>query len=108
MDSALRKLVWERAPRKHRGSDDPNNLAIACFACNNHKGPNLSGLDPQTGKMTRLFHPRRDRWEDHFEWNGALLVGRTAVGRTTIEVLAINLEHRLALRAALIEEGVFP
>ena len=131
-DAELRRLVWERAgsrceycgmrqefdelpfqiehviPRKHHGSDEEDNLALACFACNNHKGPNLSGVDPQTGQMARLFHPRKDKWKEHFEWNGALLVGRTAVGRATLDVLAINLPYRCALRAVLVEEGVFP
>ncbi|MGH7968276.1 MAG: HNH endonuclease [Limisphaerales bacterium] len=75
-------------PRKHHGSDDASNLALACFACTNHKGTNLSGLDPQTGQVTRLFHPRRDTWEGHFQWRDSLLVGRTPVGRVTIDVLA--------------------
>jgi hypothetical protein len=44
----------------------------------------------------------------HFRWDGPVLVGRTAVGRATIAVLAINLPHRLAQRAALIDEGVLP
>ena len=89
-------------------SDAEDNLALACFACNNHKGTNLSGLDPQTGELTRLFHPRRDEWNEHFRWDRAWLVGRTAIGRATVEVLAINLPHRWELRAALLEEGVFP
>ncbi len=55
-----------------------------------------------------LFNPRSDRWADHFEWNGPVLVGKTSIGKVTIEVLAINLSYRVALRAALIEEGVFP
>lgn len=132
MDADLRRLVWERAngrceycqmkqefdeltfqiehivPKKHHGSDDADNLALACFACNNHKGPNLSGHDPQTGEMTRLFHPRRDKWEEHFEWKEAMLFGRTGIGRATVEVLEINLSYRSELRMALIEEGVFP
>lgn len=132
MDASLRRLVWQRAegrceycrmrqefdeltfqfdhiiPRKHHGSEVDGNLALACFACNNHKGTNLSGLDPQTGELTRLFHPRRDDWAEHFHWDGAGLSGRTAIGRVTIDVLGINLPYRSELRMALIEEGVFP
>jgi len=55
-----------------------------------------------------LFHPRTDRWSDHFEWNGPYLVGKTDVGRATIDVLAINLPYRVQLRAALMEEGAYP
>jgi hypothetical protein len=56
--------------------------------------------------MCRLFHPRRQRWARHFAYQGPRLVGRTAVGRATIAVLAVNLPHRIALREALLEEGV--
>ena len=35
--------------RQHGGGDDSGNLALACYHCNAHKGPNLSGLDPETG-----------------------------------------------------------
>ena len=93
---------------QHRGPTTLENLALACFYCNNHKGPNIAGIDPVTSVMCRLFHPRQDDWEEHFAWTGPHLLGLTAIGRTTIEVLAINIRHRLAHRQALIEEGVFP
>ena len=132
MEQALVEQIWQRADsqceycqmpqqydlltfqidhiiaRKHRGSDEITNLALACFACNNHKGPNIAGVDPEIGEIIRLFHPRRDHWEDHFAWRGAVLVGRTPIGRATIDVLAINLPHRLQLRQLLVFEGVFP
>jgi hypothetical protein len=78
-----------------------------CFVCNLHKGPNIAGIDPITSQLTRLFHPRLDDWDSHFTWNGALLVGRTPVGRTTIVVLAINDPDYVALRAELMEDGTF-
>lgn len=93
--------------RQHGGQTTLKNLAWVCFACNHHKGPNLTGRDPATHRITRLFHPRRDVWTDHFEWDGPVLVGRTTVGRTTIRVLAINLSCRVAHRLALLTEGVF-
>jgi len=55
-----------------------------------------------------LFNPRRQKWSRHFGWHGPILIGRTTVGRATIAVLSINLPHRVAQRAALIAEGVFP
>jgi hypothetical protein len=94
--------------RKHHGTDELENLALACFACNNHKGPNIAGVDPETGEIVRLFHPRQDHWRDHFEWREAGLLGRTPIGRVTIDVLAINLPYRIQLRRTLILEGVFP
>jgi hypothetical protein len=92
---------------QHGGDAVPGNLAYCCFADNHHKGPNLGGIDPKTGCKTWLFNPRRHTWRRHFRWNGALLVGRTAIGRATIAVLQINSAHRIAQRSALIDEGVF-
>jgi hypothetical protein len=93
---------------KHGGRTVASNLALACLADNNHKGPNLAGIDPKTGKRAWLFHPRRQKWSRHFRWQGPILIGRTSVGRATVAVLAINLPHRVAQRAGLIAEGVFP
>lgn len=94
--------------RQHGGSDNDDNLAYACVRCNLHKGPNIAGLDPDTGQLTRLFNPRTDNWESHFSWSGHILVGRTQVGRTTIRVLAMNEPIIRAVRAALLAEGLFP
>lgn len=58
--------------------------------------------------LARLVHPRRHKWSRHFRWRGALLVGRTAIGRATIAVLDINQPLRTRLRQELIDEGVFP
>jgi hypothetical protein len=93
---------------QHGGATTAGNLAWACFADNHHKGPNLGGIDPQTGRKTWLFNPRRHKWDRHFAWNGSTLLGRTAIGRTTITVLQMNAPHRVAQRAALLAEGVFP
>ena len=69
------------------------------------EGTNLSGIDPVTKALTRLFHPRLDVWADHFEWDGPELVGRTRVGRTTVGVLSINALLRVAARHSLLAEG---
>lgn len=92
----------------HGGPSTSDNLCIACFPCNNHKGTNIAGIDPETGEIVRLFHPRTDRWEEHFEWDGPALRGKTPIGRATIQVLAINHPDAVAVREALILEGVFP
>src|SRR5438552_17403965 len=65
--------------RKHRGPTNAENLALTCIYCNSYKGPNLSGIDPVTGKIARLFHPRLDASGRHFQWQGAMLAGRTPV-----------------------------
>ncbi len=93
--------------RQHGGPDRDDNLAYACAHCNLHKGPNIAGLDPETGHLTRPFNPRTDAWEEHFGWAGHLLVRRTAIGRTTVVVLAANDATARVVRAALLAEGVF-
>jgi hypothetical protein len=93
--------------RKHGGRTAAGNLALACWYCNTFKGADLSGIDPITRKLTRLFNPRRHRWDWHFHYEGPLLRGRTAIGRTTIQVLQINCEEAIALRESLIAEGRF-
>jgi hypothetical protein len=94
--------------RQHGGPTDIENLALACLHCNRHKGPNIAGRDPATGELVRLFHPRQGKWSEHFEWRAATLAGRTAIGRITIQVLAIKDPDFLAVREALMEEGVLP
>jgi hypothetical protein len=92
--------------RKHGGRTNLANLALSCLRCNSFKGPNIAGIDPFTKKLTPLFHPRKHRWRYHFEWNGPQLAGRTAIGRTTIQVLGINEPDAIRVRAALMEEGL--
>lgn len=100
-DSPLASLHVEHIiPRSHGGPDEMENLALACIDCNLHKGPNLTGIDPDTGRVTKLFHPILHRWEEHFEWRGIYLVGKTAIGRTTIRVLNMNSEDQLTLRSS--------
>jgi hypothetical protein len=94
--------------RKHRGHTEFANLAWACFSCNNFKGPNISGVDPASGAVEQLYHPRTDGWNAHFEWQGSVLIGKTPKGRATVEVLEINLSYRVAFRLELMDEGVFP
>lgn len=132
MDAELVEMVWRRAhsrceycqlaqelsqltfeidhivARKHGGKARSSNLALSCFYCNSFKGSNIAGLDRETGKLTRLFHPRIHTWHHHFRWEGPYLDGRTAIGRTTIDVLLINLELRVAHRRLLVDAQRFP
>jgi len=94
--------------RKHQGLTTAANLALSCFWCNSCKGSNIAGRDRKTRKLTPLFNPRRHSWSRHFRWQGASLLGRTAIGRVTIAILRINDPLRVELRQNLIEEGVFP
>jgi hypothetical protein len=90
---------------QHRGTDDESNLAWSCHECNLHKGPNLTSIDPDSGKVVLLFSPRRDQWDDHFEWEGDFIRGKTESGRATVWLLQMNSSERLELRAALRAAG---
>jgi HNH endonuclease len=94
--------------RQHRGPTELRNLALSCLHCNSFKGPNIAGLDPANRKLTPLFNPRRHRWSRHFRWDGPLIVGRSPVGRVTVEVLNMNDPDAISVRASLIDEGIFP
>jgi hypothetical protein len=94
--------------RKHRGGSERSNLATACFHCNNRKGSNIAGIDPQAKRLVRLFNPRRDKWKVHFRWKGTELVGITSIGRTTVAVLEMNDERMVKMRRVLIAQGLFP
>jgi 5-methylcytosine-specific restriction endonuclease McrA len=105
--SRLPFVVDHVIAKQHGGGDEVENLALACGFCNRHKGPNVAGIDPLTRELTRLFDPRRDLWADHFRWERVNLVGTTAVGRTTVMVLAMNHPDQLAVREMLLDEGIF-
>jgi hypothetical protein len=89
---------------KHGGQTVPGNLALACPHCNRYKGPNIAGLDPNSRQLVRLFHPRTDLWTEHFEFEGPRILGRTAIGRATVHVLAMNTDDLLLLRLELLKE----
>jgi len=93
---------------QHHGGDDPQNLAWACQRCNLCKGTNLTGVDPDSAQIVRLFHPRTDRWGKHFASQGDRILGLTAIGRATVWLLQMNCEERVELRAELRASGRWP
>lgn len=94
----LKHQIEHIVPVQHKGGDQLGNLALACYRCNKLKGPNLSAIDPRTGKVVRLFNPRKQRWNEHFSIRGILVLARTAVGRATVELLQMNAVRRQSLR----------
>lgn len=92
--------------RKHGGKREMKNLAYACFDCNHHKGTDYRSFDPLTGKDVRLFNPRRQKWDTHFQFgiNGSI-TPRTTIGRATARLLHFNDRRRVQQRADLISAG---
>jgi hypothetical protein len=107
-NSHLTHHVEHVVAKQHGGSDEPDNLALACHRCNLRKGPNLTGIDPLTNELVALFNPRRDLWPDHFRVRAVQIEGITSVGRATVQVLAMNDARRLDLRQELLGRGEFP
>jgi hypothetical protein len=97
--------------RCHGGTEDLANLALACASCNLRKSVNLAGIDPLTGEVAALFHPRKDAWADHFEirlvrQRGPLEIwGKTPQGRATVHTLRMNSESTQLARTELWREG---
>lgn len=92
---------------KHHGTTDASNLAWSCLQCNLSKGSDLAAYDVVTNQLTPLFNPRQQRWEDHFEMHGAIIVGLTAEGRVTVELLQMNVAEQAAIRKAAMRKGLW-
>jgi len=86
-------------PTNAGGETTPDNLALACVSCSLRKQARRSVRDPQTGRQVVLFHPRRQRWKDHFRWDGVRVLGLTVTGRATISALRLNHALIVAIRA---------
>lgn len=91
---------------KHGGETNEENLALSCTICNQHKGTDIASIDPVTGAIVPLYHPRRDSWTDHFEIREHHIEGKTPVGRTTARLLQWNRRDRVAERVALDRAGL--
>ena len=93
---------------KHVGPTSLDNLAWACFYCNRFKGSDLASVDPTSNKVVFLFNSRKQRWNRHFRFNGALIEGINASGCATVALLHLNDPERVAYRLGLIDLGHYP
>jgi HNH endonuclease len=67
---SLQPFVVEHiVPSSKGGTDDPDNLACDCGGCNSYKYNKTEALDPASGRSVSLYHPRRQKWTDHFAWH---------------------------------------
>jgi hypothetical protein len=134
MAVSLRKIVAERAdycceycfsqerfspdpfslehilPRSKGGEDTKSNLAFACQGCNNRKYTRTSAVDPASGVIVPIYHPRNHRWVDHFAWGNEYIqiIGLSPVGRATIAALELNREGITNLRVVLTKAKLHP
>ncbi|MDY6783449.1 MAG: HNH endonuclease signature motif containing protein [Cyanobacteriota bacterium] len=97
-------------PQTLQGSDGLDNLAAACYRCNEFKGARTSGLDPETQTDIILLNPRQHRWSEHLGWDetGTLVGGLTPIGRATVAVLRLNNDDVVAARVIWVKWGWHP
>ena len=92
---------------KHGGATALDNLAYACAFCNRHKGTDLGSIDPGGG-LARFYHPREDRWSEHFALEGVEIKPLTVRGMVTARILKMNAAERLLERATLQQARRYP
>jgi len=95
-------------PIAARGPTLADNLALACVSCSLHKGARRSAADPTSGRTVALFHPRRQRWDAHFRWEGSRVLGNSPTGRATAALLRMNRPVVLAIRSEEALRGRHP
>jgi hypothetical protein len=93
-----------------RGGDAPENLCLACPSCNLSKATSIAARDPLPGATVPLFHPRTQRWQDHFRWieNARRVQGVTPIGRATVERLRMNQDRLVVARALWVKANCHP
>jgi HNH endonuclease len=127
----LRRLVFERAQgcceyclipeflsvatyqvdhviaEKHGGETISINLALSCPLCNLAKGSDIASIDPLTGETEKLYHPRRDRWSEHFALDKTTgeIKPLTPIARATERLMPLNRSESVAERSMLSRVG---
>lgn len=97
-------------PKARGGQDDDENLWLSCRLCNEKKRVLIEAIDPETGKSVPLFNPRLQTWSEHFAWreDGTHIIGKTVIGRATLEALSLNSDLRVRSRAIWVKGGFHP
>jgi hypothetical protein len=96
-------------PNKHGGSDNTENLCLACYQCNAFKGANLGSFDPKTGDYAPLFNPESQSWDTHFRLTSDMHIeGMSPEGRVTVSILKLNDKTRPETRRALALSNTYP
>lgn len=97
-------------PLSRGGSSALSNLAFACSGCNGHKYNKIAAPDPTDGQLVPLYHPRRQKWKDHFCWSEdyTQVIGLTPTGRATVATLKLNRPGLINMRQVLFLAGRHP
>jgi len=107
-DAYFRFQVEHIISRKHGGSSEIDNLALACVFCNRYKGSDIASLIPPRNELIRFYNPRTDRWLEHFRLNGVVVGPLTEIGEATIRILQMNHDDQILDRQVLNVRGRYP
>lgn len=97
-------------PTSAGGSNELENLAAACYRCNQFKGAQIYTVDPLCEDRIYLFNPRSQVWLEHFYWaeQGLYILGKTPVGSATVKTLRLNNEYVTESRKRWISQNWHP
>ena len=97
-------------PISEGGTDNEENLWLACRNCNGFKHAKTLAADPQTSEKTLVFNPRTQNWNEHFKFNEdkTEIIGKTPCGRATVIALRLNFEQAVNARKIWVGAGWYP
>jgi HNH endonuclease len=107
-DAYFKFQVEHIISRKHGGSSELENLALACVFCNRYKGSDIASLSAETGELVRFYNPRTMRWNEHFRLSGVIIESLTEIGEATLRILQMNHEDQILERQVLHRRGRYP
>ena len=107
-DAYFRFQIEHIISRKHGGSSELENLALACVFCNRYKGSDIASLKPDTDELVRFYNPRTMRWREYFRLNGVFIEPLTEVGEATVRILQMNHQDQILERQVLSRRGRYP
>jgi len=107
-DAFFRFQIEHIISRKHGGSSELENLALACVFCNRYKGSDIASLIPETNELIRFYNPRSMRRHEHFRLNEVIIEPQTEIGEATVRILQMNHDDQILERRVLYHRGRYP
>lgn len=108
VDSFFKFQIEHIISRKHGGSSELENLALACVFCNRYKGSDIASLIPATNELIQFFNPRTMRWSEHFHLSEVVIEPLTDIGEATVRILQMNHDDQILERRVLYNRGRYP
>ena len=97
-------------PIAEGGTDAEENLWLACRNCNGFKHAKTHAVDPQTDEEILLFNPRKQKWNEHFDFteDKTEIIGKTSCGRATVIALRLNYDQAVNARKVWTSFALYP